>query len=48
MLIRKIWNHAIELKEEFVPRKEKIYLLFREEREEVREFIQKQMRKEYI
>jgi len=29
----------IEVKEEFVPRKEKVYLLSREEREEVRKFI---------
>jgi len=36
------------LKEEFVPRKKKVYFLSREEREEVREFIQEQMRKEYI
>jgi len=36
------------LKKRFVPRKEKFYLLSREEREEVREFIQKQTRKGYI
>jgi len=36
------------MKEGFVPRKEKVYPLFREEREEVREFIQEQLRKEYI
>jgi len=41
MPIRKIWNHAIDLKEGFMPRKEKVYPLSREEREEVREFIQK-------
>jgi len=46
--MRKMWNHVIDLKEGFVLRKEKIYSLSREEREEVREFIQKQMRKEYI
>jgi len=39
---------VIDLKEGFVPRKGKVYLLSREEREEVREFIQEQMRKEYI
>jgi len=38
----------INLKEEFVPRKGKIYPLFREEREEVREFIQEQTRKREI
>jgi len=31
-----------------VPRKGKIYLLSREEREEVHEFINEQLRKEYI
>jgi len=36
------------LKEGFVSRKRKVYSLFREKREEIREFIQKQMRKEYI
>jgi len=40
MLMRKIWNNTIDLKKGFIPRKEKIYLLFRQEREEVREFIQ--------
>jgi len=48
MPIRKIWDHVIELKEIFVLRKEKIYLLLREEREEVREFIDEQIRKGYI
>ena len=40
MLIRKIWDHVIELKERFVLRKGKIYPLSREKREKVREFIQ--------
>jgi len=44
----KIWNHTIDMKERFVPRKEKVYPLSREEREEVREFIQEQLRKRYI
>ena len=39
MLIKKIWNHAIDMKEEFMLRKGKMYLLSREEREEVREFV---------
>ena len=46
--MRKVWNHAIDIKEEFVPRKGKVYLLLREEREEVREFIKEQLRKGYI
>jgi len=48
MSTRKIWNHAIDIKEEFVPRKGKVYPLLREEREEVCEFIKKQLRKGYI
>ena len=48
MLMRKMQDHAINLKEEFIPNKRKSYLLSREEREEVREFIQEQMRKRYI
>jgi len=45
MLTRKVWDHAIDVKEGFVPRKEKVYLLSREEREEVREFVKEQLRK---
>ena len=44
----KIWNHVINMKEEFVPRKGKVYLLSRKKREEVHEFIQEQLKKEYI
>jgi len=39
MLIQKIWDHAIELKESFVLRKGKVYPLSREEKEEVRKFV---------
>ena len=48
MPTRKLWDHAIDIKKEFVPRKGKVYLLSREEREEVRKFIQEQLRKGYI
>jgi len=48
MLTRKVWDHAIDVKEGFVPRKGKVYSFSREEREEVREFIKKQLRKRYI
>ena len=41
MLTRKVWDHAIEVKEGFVPRKGKIYLLLREEREKVRAVAEK-------
>ena len=46
--IRKIWDHAIDMKKGFVPRKRKVYLLSRKEREEVCEFIKEQLRKGYI
>jgi len=48
MPTRKLWDHAIEMKEGFIPRKGKVYPLSREEREEVREFVKKQLRKGYI
>jgi len=48
MPMRKVWDHAIEVKEGFMLRKGKVYLLLREEREEVREFIKEQLRKGYI
>jgi len=46
--MRKIWDHAIDTKEEFVPRKGKVYPLSRKEREKVHKFIKKQLRKGYI
>ena len=48
MPTRKLWDHAIDVKEGFVPRKGKVYPLSREEREEVREFVKEQLRKGYI
>jgi len=45
---RKIWDHAIDLKETFKPRKGKIYPLFKNEREEVQNFVEDQLRKRYI
>ena len=48
MPMRMVQDYTIEVKEEFVPRKGKVYLLSREEREEVREFIKEQLRKGYI
>ena len=48
MPMKKVWDHAIKMKEGFVLRKEKVYLLSRKEREEKCEFIKEQLRKEYI
>ena len=35
MPVQKPWDHVIELKEEFVPRKRKVYSLSRDMREEM-------------
>jgi len=48
MLTRKIWDHAIDLKKIFKPRKGRIYPLSRNKREEVQNFIEDQLRKGYI
>ena len=48
MPMKKAWNHAIDLREGFVPKKGKIYLLSRVEREKVQEFVKNQLRKRYI
>ena len=46
--MRKAWDHAIDLREEFVPKKGKIYPLSRVKREKVQEFVKDQLRKGYI
>jgi len=46
--VQKTWNYAIELKEGFMLKKEKIYSLSREKREEVQAFVEDQLRKGYI
>jgi len=48
MLTRKAWDHVIDFREGFVPKKGKIYPLSRVEREEVQEFVKDQLRKGYI
>ena len=48
MPTRKLWDHAIDVKEGFVPKKGKVYPLSREEREEVKEFVKEQLQKGYI
>jgi len=48
MPMRKVWDHAIDIKEGFVLKKGKVYPLSREEKEEVRKFIREQLRKGYI
>jgi len=48
MPTRKIWDHAIDLKETFKPQKRRIYPLSKNKREEVQSFINNQLRKGYI
>ena len=48
MPVKKSWDHAINLREDFMPRKGRTYLMLREEKEEVREFVEEQLRKGYI
>ena len=48
MPMRKAWDHAIDLREGFVLKKRKIYLLSRVERKEAQEFVKDQLRKGYI
>jgi len=48
MPTRKVWDHAIDLKEEFKASKARVYPLSRNEREEVQQFIQDHLQKRYI
>ena len=48
MPVHKTWDHAIDLQDEFVPRKGRIYPLSRIEREEVQVFVDSQLKKGYI
>jgi len=44
----KVWDHTIDLKEMFKPWKGRIYPLSKNEREEVQNFMEDQLRKGYI
>ena len=48
MPTRKLWDHAIDVKEGIMLQKKKVYPLSREEKEEVKEFVKEQLRKGYI
>jgi len=41
----KVWDYTIDLKETFVPQKGRIYPLSKDEREEVQNFVEDQLRK---
>ena len=48
MLIRKIWNHVIDLKENFKASKAKVYPLSRNKRNEVQKSVDEHLKKGYI
>jgi len=48
MPVRKVWDHAIDLKEEFKVSKTKVYPLSRNKRDEVQEFVKEYLWKGYI
>jgi len=48
MLVRKVWDHAVDLKEEFKASKAKVYPLSRNERDEVQKFVDEHLKKGYI
>jgi len=48
MPTKKVWDHVIDLKEEFKASKVRVYPLSRNEREEVQQFIQDHLQKGYI
>ena len=48
MLTRKVWDYTIDLKEMFKPKKGKIYPLSKNEKKEVQNFVEDQLKKRYI
>ena len=44
----KVWDHAIDVKEDFKLSKAKVYPLSRNKREEVQKFVDEHLKKEYI
>ena len=48
MLVRKVWDHAIDLNDNFKASKVRVYPLSRNEKEEVQKFVDKHLKKGYI
>ena len=48
MPVRKVWDHKIDLRKEFKANKAKVYLLSRNERDEVQKLVNKHLKKGYI
>ena len=48
MLVRKVWDHVIDLNDDFKASKARVYPLSRNKKEEVQKFIDKHLKKGYI
>ena len=48
MLVRKVWDHVIDLNDDFKASKARVYSLSKNKREEVQKFVDKHLRKGYI
>jgi len=48
MPVRNIWDHTIDLKDDFKASKARVYSLSRNKKEEVQKFINKHLKKGYI
>ena len=48
MSVRKVWNHAIDLRDDFRTSKARVYPLSRNKKEEVQKFVDKHLKKGYI
>jgi len=48
MLVRKVWDHAIDVKEDFKPSKAKVYPLSRNKRDKVQKSVDEHLKKGYI
>ena len=48
MPVRKVWDHAIDLQENFRASKVRVYPLLRNEKEEVQKFVNEHLKKGYI
>jgi len=48
MPVRKVWDHAIDLRDDFRASKIRVYPLFRNEKEEVQKFVDEHLKKRYI
>jgi len=48
MPVRKVWDHAIDLNDDFKASKARVYPLSRNEKEEVQRFVDEHLKKGYI